>query len=574
MRLVAKFSLIIVVSLMISGISSFFVFYRVLKPEFQRQREESWSYRAEQLVLKIETLLNQTSVIGQIIRQPLSKVTELEGPLSTLIGTSKIESIVVTDLSRSKIEISLHKEQEHPFPVNMGQKEINYLWTSSLFWISLRDQRFEIFVSFNLNDIIDIDESEPVTFYYVLDEGRILGASLFNFSLPPSLQKKIETHVNAGTVATLESDPNKVLVTQVIPKFNLGIGIYGENSSVSSTWTALIYQFMGLSLIAVAVGLLLGYYFVSLVTKRLELLETKSAQIGAGDFNIILRDDSSDEVGSLAKTLNKMVGQIKQLFQEQQKQLRMESELKIAQTVQGTLFPPDHLHLQDYQLSGFYRSASECGGDLWGVWETEKYLNFYILDATGHGVSAALITSAARAMAAFFETQPDLTIEQISNGFNYAINKVGNNLHQATAFVCKLEKATGSLEYVNASHVSGYLIPEGVTAATKVKEIQFLSEPIINRFGQTPDIQIEKGQANLRSGDILLLVTDGLFDLATSDGKEFNERKVVKKFIELVAEHTSAGVSEILPMFIQFAFKENGDAELKDDVTLIALKKA
>jgi sigma-B regulation protein RsbU (phosphoserine phosphatase) len=269
-----------------------------------------------------------------------------------------------------------------------------------------------------------------------------------------------------------------------------------------------------------------------------------------------------------------MVAQIKQLFQDQQKQLRMESELKLAQIVQNTLFPASLMQLNGYELAGYYKSASECGGDLWGVWETDRYLNFYILDATGHGVPAALITSAVRAIAAFYETQPHLSVEQISYGFNYAINKVGNQIQQATAFVCQLEKSSGKIEYVNASHVSGYVIPKGVSEKTKVKEIQFLSEPVTNRFGESENLEIKKDAYQIKHGEILLLVTDGLFDLSTHDGKGFRESRAIKKFIEFAAKEPSGRVHDILSNFVDYALTENGKLELKDDVTLIALKRA
>jgi serine phosphatase RsbU (regulator of sigma subunit) len=573
MRLATKFSLIIVVALTVLGSSSLWVFKQVLEPEFQRQREEVWSYRAQQAYFKIEQLLNQTLIISQILKQPVSNLAELRQPLGTLIGTSKIVSIIVADLNRSNVIISLHKGLEHPIPISMDKKEINFLWQKDLFWISRRDLDFEIFIAFNINDIVEMDDQEPVTFYYTLDDGRILGASFPGFNLSPMLQKKIQSSSNAGIV---EVDPNnhlKVLVTQVLSNFNLGVGVFGENKIVSATWKSLLSQYIGLILIVISLSLLVGYYFIFLVTKRIELLEEKSLQIGAGNFDIILKDDSLDEVGSLTKTLNNMVGQIKHLFQEQQKQIRIESELKVAQTVQNTLFPASLMQLKDYELAGYYKSASECGGDLWGVWETDRHLNFYILDATGHGVPAALITSAVRAMAAFYETQAHLSVEQISYGFNYAVNKVGNQLHQATSFVCQLEKSSGTIEYVNASHVSGYVIPKGVSEKTKVKEIEFLIDPVSNRLGESDAIEIKKGTYQIQQGEILLLVTDGLFDLSTQDGKGLRENRAIKKFIEFAAKEPNGRVHDILFSFVDYALTENGKLELKDDVTLIALKR-
>src|SRR5262249_21171839 len=46
------------------------------------------------------------------------------------------------------------------------------------------------------------------------------------------------------------------------------------------------------------------------------------------------------------------------------------------------------------ELSGFYRSAEDCGGDWWGYERTDWAFRVMVGDVVGHGTSAAMLTGA------------------------------------------------------------------------------------------------------------------------------------------------------------------------------------
>jgi serine phosphatase RsbU (regulator of sigma subunit) len=117
------------------------------------------------------------------------------------------------------------------------------------------------------------------------------------------------------------------------------------------------------------------------------------------------------------------------------------------------------------------------------------------------------------------------------------------------------------------------VIPKKVSKETKITDITFLSDPIINRLGESEVINVQKGSYDLQAGEVLLLVTDGLFDLKTADGKDLQERRAIKKFIDLAAEFRNSSIQETLSKFVEVIFRANGTAELKDDVTLLALRR-
>lgn len=543
-------------------------------PEFERQKQDNWSYRSRQSIQKVQILITQSLGMARSVIQSVDGNKGVSGLGVELFAQSKAESLFVRDTAEQKNFIELHKNERLVRPQRGPTAgDFQYFFNKDLFWVVARVNTFEITLAFKAGEVIDFDETEPVIFFYHLAPPEIIMSSRAGFQLESYLFDRIKAQPLVELTDYSKQSPQKLMVTGVLPDLNLGVGVFGENAQVQNTWKQLSYQYIGVILLLSGLAVILSLGFVRLITKKLEVLQEKSSEIGQGNFDIQLDVAGQDEVGQLSFTIRKMAMQIKDLFNEKEKQLRMESELKIAQTVQGTLFPPSSLLLEKYEISGFYRSASECGGDLWGYWETNNYLYLFIIDATGHGVPAALITSASRAVAAIFETQESVDIKAVASGFNYAINKVGNNLQQATAFLCQVEKASGKLEYVNASHVSGYVFPSDIQESTKVKNIEMLYEPITIRLGEQEVIPVESGSYQLAEGETLVLVTDGLFDMNSLDGKGWQERRVIKAMIKTLSDNKDSSLQSFTNIFVDQVFSEHGSAELKDDVTLLSLKR-
>ena len=69
-----------------------------------------------------------------------------------------------------------------------------------------------------------------------------------------------------------------------------------------------------------------------------------------------------------------------------------------AQEVQARFFTQAKLQLDQLSLYGQYIPASECAGDGWHYAQVGDELLVVVGNATGHGVSAALVTAAAHAI--------------------------------------------------------------------------------------------------------------------------------------------------------------------------------
>src|SRR5262249_50800685 len=74
------------------------------------------------------------------------------------------------------------------------------------------------------------------------------------------------------------------------------------------------HEFLQSALLAFAVGAALGLLIASLIARRLARIARAAQAIGEGDFGVHAYDGFPDEVGSLAGSIERMRGQLEELF--------------------------------------------------------------------------------------------------------------------------------------------------------------------------------------------------------------------------------------------------------------------
>src|SRR5690606_10878260 len=155
--------------------------------------------------------------------------------------------------------------------------------------------------------------------------------------------------------------------------------------------------------------IIIGVFASNTLTSAIRNLAEATSKVMDGDFSVRVEPKSGDEIGALAQSFNKMTEEVSRLMEKTAENARMEAELKTAHTVQATLFPQNEAHLGPIAIYGKSEPASECGGDWWHCSHIGNKVYGWIGDATGHGVPAALLTSAARAVASVIEGIPGIS---------------------------------------------------------------------------------------------------------------------------------------------------------------------
>jgi hypothetical protein len=234
-----------------------------------------------------------------------------------------------------------------------------------------------------------------------------------------------------------------------------------------------------------------------------------------------------------------------------EREVALAGELERAAQVQRMLMPRTAPDIPGYELAGQCVPARSVGGDFF-AWQPLAHgvLQVHLADVMGKGIPAALIAASLRAVllgASQFNDQLT-TVEKIAAASQELF---GDTETFATLFSGRLDPATGELEYVDAGHGLAFVLtPEG-----HPRRLPSSGLPL----GIIPDDTWELGCEQLRPGEALVVVSDGMLEL-------FPDLDTALAKASGAAGFTAA---QLVEQAIAFAKTH----EHKDDVTIIALRR-
>ena len=249
------------------------------------------------------------------------------------------------------------------------------------------------------------------------------------------------------------------------------------------------------------------------------------------------------------------------LLDERIERERMERELELATEIQQRFQPSGPPMIDGYEFQGISFSCYEIGGDYYDFIQRHDGTMLVALgDVSGKGTAAALLMSSLHAaihgqVAA--KTPLDQTV--ISVNEYLAENTPANRF--VTLFVAELDPGSGSLRFINAGHNP----PLVGRADGTVDQLASGGLPL----GIMPFSEYEVGQAQLRSGDVLVIYSDGVTEANNLNEDEFGIDRlteVLKANIDRTASGIRDKVESALSSF-------TGLAPANDDITLVIVKK-
>ncbi|MCB9027330.1 MAG: SpoIIE family protein phosphatase [Bdellovibrionaceae bacterium] len=388
-----------------------------------------------------------------------------------------------------------------------------------------------------------------------------------------SLQQIIlESQLDANSVTAVKNIKTKQ-GTFLVASALVSIGGYRVLSVIPESIALEALQVMtintGLLLVMLlGIAIIVSVLGASTLTQNLSKLYIAVNKIIKGELDTKVSIQSKDEVGVLATGFNLMTAKIQELLQETAEKARMEGELKTAKTVQSTLFPKDNYKNENFEVFGFYEPASECGGDWYSYTVFNNRAYFWIGDATGHGVSAALITSAAKSASTVIQTLPNMKTSEIMSLMNSAVAQTSGGNVLMTFFIGCLDYKTGLFTYTNASHDTPYLFKK--MSQYKRKNITPIMGESGPRLGQDLTSSYSECEIQLEPGDRLFFYTDGLPEITKSSGQQWGEGNFLRALLKAFNEYKS--VKNISSSVLNEANDFRGDEILHDDVTFFTME--
>lgn len=320
------------------------------------------------------------------------------------------------------------------------------------------------------------------------------------------------------------------------------------------------------------VAMLLSVLLARPLTAQLETLFGMTQEIAKGNFEKRVKIEGSDEVGALSDSVNDMADKIVVFMKEMQEKARLENEVMVAQLVQSSFFPAKTTSDEVLSTHGHFEPATECGGDWWGYFDQGDWRVFFIADATGHGVPAALLTATINccksSLGFIVETRPEILGQpnEILRYMNQAVCGAGKEI-QVTCFVASFNKKTREFIYSNSSQTPPLLWSGNKTDLTK-DDFRPLIEANGPRLGQKLESKFDSHTVTLQGHDTLFFYTDGLTEAENTEGSAFGQRRLIKS----LAQHGTGSPMSIIEGVIGDFRVFTSDKPLNDDLTAVSMK--
>ena len=206
----------------------------------------------------------------------------------------------------------------------------------------------------------------------------------------------------------------------------------------------------------------------------------------------------------------------------------------------------------------FFRPLEEAGGDFYDVVPIAPgVFGYFVADISGHGVSAAFLTAAVKALLRQY-TGPMFSPEDTMRGIGEVMRQILGEEQYLTACYARMNRHTGRLAVVSAGHPPLIL----VGAAEDPRAFQVESEPL----GVFSSQVLQRKEVRVAAGERFFLYTDGLIEPSPGGGRQ----EGMKLLMAACGRHRATPIREAAS---RIAGEVQPDmANAGDDVLLLAVE--
>ena len=233
------------------------------------------------------------------------------------------------------------------------------------------------------------------------------------------------------------------------------------------------------------------------------------------------------------------------LVQAEDAAKRYRQELAIAAEIQQGLMKVTVPEVPFAKVNAVSYACKDIGGDFFDLVYTEGGLSLIVADVSGKGVSAAVVASILQGMLYSQLARDSALPEMIAAVNRFLCDKVGGQKY-ATLVIARL-LGSGELELINCGHVPPLLI-----SGDSVTKLEDGNLPV----GLVPNVEFQATRVQLKPGDRLLLVTDGVTEAEDAEGEFFGMER-----LETCGKDGFAAIEQAVTDF-------RGNTALTDDCTI------
>jgi ligand-binding sensor domain-containing protein len=244
--------------------------------------------------------------------------------------------------------------------------------------------------------------------------------------------------------------------------------------------------------------------------------------------------------------------QIKKLENE-----RKNSELAAAKDLQERLLPKTLPVINNLDIAGYLRTSTEVGGDYYDFFEQPDGSLYAICgDATGHGTPSGMLVSITKAGIIGL---PQLSPKDMLHELNRVVKKVDLGILRMSLNIALIKDSEVT---VSSAGMPPYFMYRAATKTTE--EIQLSGVPL----GSFRDIQFDQTTTAFNTGDILVIISDGLPEAPNLAGELFDYQKLQ----DLITNYGNLTAQEVIDQLMIEADNWLAGNHNPDDITLVVIK--
>jgi len=321
-----------------------------------------------------------------------------------------------------------------------------------------------------------------------------------------------------------------------------------------------------------------GYVYVIMLTARGGTDDlVRGMEAGADDFltkpfeknELRVRLRAGERVLTLQRRLAAQNNELRSV------NARMSEDLNRAALAQQSIMPDRPLEVASLQCAWKYVPCDELAGDALNVFTLdERYVCLYVLDVSGHGVSAALL-SVAVARSLWLSDDPSSVILRGSSesrfgrfaspatvmtrlNHMYPFEKNGNRFF--TMIYALLDVVDGTMTYCCAGHPGPIRVEKDGSV-----EVFTPSSPMV---GIVPEPEYEDETLQLSAGDRAFLFSDGVFEQMSPHDEQFG----TDRFADEVQGDSSMPLADVIDKVADRLRDWAGSLQFGDDISLLAIE--
>ena len=238
----------------------------------------------------------------------------------------------------------------------------------------------------------------------------------------------------------------------------------------------------------------------------------------------------------------------------------MSTKLKLAGAVQQHLIPRIPSNLAGLDLAGLYVPCYEVGGDFYDfITLSDQRIILALGDVMGKGPAASLAMASLRASLRAYAEQFQ-QLDELIRRVNLMFCHDSTLGEFATLFCASIDPDRSTLTYCNCGHEPPILLRDG-----QVKSLS-AGGTVLGLDKHSP---YPSHQSALRTGDMLVMYTDGLVDAVNFEREPFGRDRVVQAVVDSADMPAEAAARNILWLMRKFT----GLTTRFDDTALVVLRR-